>query len=385
MPVLKLIKACFTKDTENKIKPLVTNKGEVTMSGTPLDVIIIGAGLTGLTLARLLVDNGQNVLVLEARDRVGGRIHTHTTSDGAEVEMGATWFFPHFNNLHKSMKSMNLGLMEQYMKGYTLQEGSAGSTPRKFYEGGSSDMFRIKGGTSNLVTTLYNKIGHDKVELSQIVKEIKKIDGGVEVVTKDSCFTAKRLVTTIPPQLLAHTVQFNPPLPNEVKQVISNTHTWMGGSMKGAITYAKPFWKEAGNSGALYSYAGPFVQMYDQTSTDGKRFALVGFMDEKISSLPYEERKKKVTDQLVRVFGNEAREPIDYKDTYWADEEFTMPKNAGRLSAHKNNGHQVYRTPHLGGTVYIAGTETSSQAGGYMEGAINSANYVFKQLKSDFS
>jgi len=385
MPVLKLIKACFTKDTENKIKPLVTNKGEVTMSGTPLDVIIIGAGLTGLTLARLLVDNGQNVLVLEARDRVGGRIHTHTTSDGAEVEMGATWFFPHFNNLHKSMKSMNLGLMEQYMKGYTLQEGSAGSTPRKFYEGGSSDMFRIKGGTSNLVTTLYNKIGHDKVELSQIVKEIKKIDGGVEVVTKDSCFTAKRLVTTIPPQLLAHTVQFNPPLPNEVKQVISNTHTWMGGSMKGAITYAKPFWKEAGNSGALYSYAGPFVQMYDQTSTDGKRFALVGFMDEKISSLPYEERKKKVTDQLVRVFGNEAREPIDYKDTYWADEEFTMPKNAGRLSAHKNNGHQVYRTPHLGGTVYIAGTETSNQAGGYMEGAINSANYVFKQLKSDFS
>jgi monoamine oxidase len=164
MPVLKLIKACFTKDTENKIKPLVTNKGEVTMSGTPLDVIIIGAGLTGLTLARLLVDNGQNVLVLEARDRVGGRIHTHTTSDGAEVEMGATWFFPHFNNLHKSMKSMNLGLMEQYMKGYTLQEGSAGSTPRKFYEGGSSDMFRIKGGTSNLVTTLYNKIGHDKVD-----------------------------------------------------------------------------------------------------------------------------------------------------------------------------------------------------------------------------
>lgn len=385
MPVLKFIKACLTKDTENKIKPLVTNKGEVKMSGTPLDVVIIGAGLTGLTLARLLIDNGQSVLVLEARDRVGGRIHTHTTSDGAEVEMGATWFFPHFNNLHKSMKSMNLGLMEQYMKGYTLQEGSAGSTPRKFYEGGSSDMFRIKGGTSNLVTTLYDKIGHDKVELSQIVKEIKKIDGGVEVVTKDSCFTAKRLVTTIPPQLLAHTVQFNPPLPNEVKQVISNTHTWMGGSMKGAITYAKPFWKEAGNSGALYSYAGPFVQMYDQTSTDGKRFALVGFMDEKISSLPYKERKKKVTDQLVRVFGNEAREPLDYKDTYWADEEFTMPKNAGRLSAHKNNGHQVYRTPHLGGAVYIAGTETSSQAGGYMEGAINSANYVFKQLKSDFS
>jgi len=385
MPISKLIKSCFKQNTENlnKIKPLVTTEESTNMTG--VDVIIIGAGLTGLTLANLLMKNGQSVLVLEARDRIGGRIHTHTTTDGAEVEMGATWYFPHFNNLFKSMKSMDLGLMEQFMKGYTMQEGSVGSTPRRFYEAGDGDMFRIKGGTSNLVRTLYNKIGQDKVELSQIVKEIKKVEGGIEVVTKDSCFTSKKVVTTIPPQLLAHTVQFNPPLPNEVKQVISNTHTWMGSSMKGAISYAKPFWKENGNSGALYSYAGPFVQMYDQTSTDGKRFALVGFMNESISSLPYEERKKKVIDQLVRVFGDDARAPLDYKDTYWADEEFTMPKDASRLSAHKNNGHQVFKSPHLGGNLYIAGTETSSQAGGYMEGAVNSANFVFKQLKSDFS
>jgi len=349
-----------------------------------VDVIIIGAGLTGLTLANLLIQDGRSVVVLEARDRVGGRIHTHKTSDGADVEMGATWYFPHFSNLWKHMKSVNMDLMEQYMKGYTLQESSVGSEPRRFYEGGSSDMFRIKGGTGNLTKTLLKKIGEDKVVLNQVVTDIKSVDDGMEVVTKDSSYRAARVVTTIPPQLLAHSVTFNPALPNEVKQITSTTHTWMGNSMKGAITYAKPFWKEKGLSGALYSYAGPFVQMYDQTSTDGKHFALVGFMNEKIASLPYEERKKKVVSQLVRVFGDEARNPIDYKDTFWAEEEFTMPANDQRLSAHRNNGHSIYRKPHMGGRLYIAGTETSSQAGGYMEGAINSANFVHKQLKSDF-
>ena len=392
MSLSKLIKTCYSKLSNVKIHPKssaeeYSNRNledrPAIMPGTPFDVIIIGAGLTGLSLARLLIDNGQTVLVLEARDRIGGRIHTHETADGAEVEMGATWFFPHFSNLHKHMKSTGLTLMEQYMKGYTLQESGSSSPPRKFYESGSSDMFRIKGGTSNLVSTLYNKIGHDKVELNQIVKEIKKVDGGVEVVTKDTCYKAHKVVTTIPPQLLAQSVQFSPALPNDVKQIISSTHTWMGGSMKGAITYSKPFWKDAGNSGALYSYSGPFVQMYDQTSTDGKRYALVGFMDESIASLPYKERKQRVVSQLVRVFGDEAREPLDYKDTYWADEVFTMPKNAARLSAHRNNGHQAYRAPHLGGALYIAGTETSSRAGGYMEGAVNSAEFVFQQLKDE--
>merc|ERR1711931_370690 len=80
-----------------------------------VDVIIIGAGLTGLTLANLLIQDGRSVVVLEARDRIGGRIHTHKTSDGAEVEMGATWYFPHFSNLWKHMKSLNMDLMEQYM------------------------------------------------------------------------------------------------------------------------------------------------------------------------------------------------------------------------------------------------------------------------------
>ncbi|MCU0830992.1 MAG: FAD-dependent oxidoreductase [Rhizobiaceae bacterium] len=54
------------------------------------DVIIIGAGIAGLTAARLLRQNGRRVLVLEARDRIGGRIHTDR-SLGFPAELGANW------------------------------------------------------------------------------------------------------------------------------------------------------------------------------------------------------------------------------------------------------------------------------------------------------
>jgi monoamine oxidase len=54
----------------------------------PPEVLIIGAGVAGLTAARDLTAAGARVLVLEARDRLGGRIMTHHTPDGP-VELGA--------------------------------------------------------------------------------------------------------------------------------------------------------------------------------------------------------------------------------------------------------------------------------------------------------
>lgn len=61
------------------------------------DVLVIGAGIAGLRAAEVLVANGRRVIVLEARDRLGGRIHTDR-SWGVPVDLGASWIHGVANN-----------------------------------------------------------------------------------------------------------------------------------------------------------------------------------------------------------------------------------------------------------------------------------------------
>ncbi len=58
------------------------------------DTIVVGAGLAGLSAARTLTDAGRSALVLEARERVGGRVLNHRWADGSVGELGAQWIGP---------------------------------------------------------------------------------------------------------------------------------------------------------------------------------------------------------------------------------------------------------------------------------------------------
>ena len=54
-----------------------------------VDVIVIGAGIAGLAAASELAEAGLSITVLEARDRIGGRIHTISGPEDFTIEMGA--------------------------------------------------------------------------------------------------------------------------------------------------------------------------------------------------------------------------------------------------------------------------------------------------------
>lgn len=54
-------------------------------------MIVVGAGISGLGAARHLVDKGHEVSVLEARDRIGGRIWTGQQWSGTSLDLGASW------------------------------------------------------------------------------------------------------------------------------------------------------------------------------------------------------------------------------------------------------------------------------------------------------
>ena len=59
-----------------------------------VDVAVLGAGLAGLSAARDLKRSGADVVVLEARDRVGGRVEAVTLPDGRVVQAGGEVFGP---------------------------------------------------------------------------------------------------------------------------------------------------------------------------------------------------------------------------------------------------------------------------------------------------
>ncbi|KAK4686294.1 monoamine oxidase, partial [Tremellales sp. Uapishka_1] len=65
------------------------------LQSTSVDVVVIGAGLSGLTAACRLVKEGKSVIVLEARDRVGGKTLSIETELGGRVDVGAAWINEH--------------------------------------------------------------------------------------------------------------------------------------------------------------------------------------------------------------------------------------------------------------------------------------------------
>jgi monoamine oxidase len=72
------------------------------------DVIVVGAGYAGLSAAQVLQQAGKKFLVLEARDRVGGRVYTKSLPNGTYVDLGAQWIGPGQDHMYALLNTYDL-------------------------------------------------------------------------------------------------------------------------------------------------------------------------------------------------------------------------------------------------------------------------------------
>jgi monoamine oxidase len=91
-----------------------------------VDVLIVGAGFAGLAAARKLVQAGASFLVLEARDRVGGRAFT-VQGPGVRFDLGGQWVGPGQNRILSLIADFGLKKYPQFEKGRTILRWAAGS------------------------------------------------------------------------------------------------------------------------------------------------------------------------------------------------------------------------------------------------------------------
>jgi len=446
-----------------------------------VDVVVVGAGLAGLTTARDLVARGHSVVVLEARDRVGGRTTGTALADGHTIEMGGQWFgptqtevlaladelglktYPQFDEGDAQLvwkgevhRAPNAGLrlspaaVEEVGRMQVELEEMAGTLDLErpwaapqadewdamtlrtwldsasdneealaflrffapaifaaeahemsllhflFYiaSGGGISMLlgtrdgaqdcRMVGGSHLISEALAESLG-DVVRLSSPVHSIEHDAGGAVVTYAGGQVAARRVVVTLPPTL-AGRLRYAPALPASRDQLTQQVP--MGSVIKINVLYDRPFWRDAGLKGSTISLEDPLSVAVDNTPHESGHGVLAGFFEgvnaRRMGALSPEERRAVALGCLVKFFGPEAAEPLEYHEKDWGAEEYSRGCYGGRFGT----GVWTAYGPALSepvGVIHWAGTETAAVWNGYMDGAVRTGHRAADEVGTALS
>ena len=440
------------------------------------DVVVVGAGLAGLTAARELVAAGKEVVVLEARDRVGGRTLNHELSDGTVVEVGGQWIGPTQLRMAKLVADLGLETFPTYGEGeHVLRFGTSharyrGTIPRisplvladmgraqaKFdrlakrvpleapwaadraetwdaqtfatwirrnvrtakaralfeiyseavfaaqpgdfsllhalfytHSGGGVDMLagtrggaqqdRFVGGSQLVALGLADQLG-DRVRLGAPVRRIDHRDDGVTVLAEGLLATGRDVVVAVPPALAAR-IDYQPVLPAYRDQLTQRVPA--GSVIKCNVVYDSPFWRDDGLTGQATGDKGPVKVTFDNSPPSGSPGVLLGFLEgahaRRLNRMEPGARRAAVLASLAEYFGPRAKEPVDYVELDWSEEEWTR----GCYGAHFPTGVWTQYGPALRapiGHIHWAGAETATVWSGYMDGAVQSGERAAAEI-----
>lgn len=444
-----------------------------------VDVVVVGAGLAGLTAAGRLVEAGREVVVLEARERVGGRLLNHALADGTVVEVGGQWIGPTQRRMAKLVADLGLETFPTYNTGDHLlrfgttaaryrgtiprisplvladmgraqsrfdrlarrvpleapwaadraeewdaqtfatwirrnvrttkaralfelySEGVFAAEPGDFsllhalfytHSGGGVDIIsgtrggaqqdRFVGGSQLAALGLAERLG-ERVRLGAPVRRIEHRGDGVTVLADGALVSARHAVVAVPPTLAARIV-YEPKLPASRDQLTQRVPA--GSVIKCNVVYDTPFWRAEGLTGQATGDRGPVKLTFDNSPPSGSPGVLLGFLEgahaRRAGRMTPEDRRHAVLECLAEFFGPEARQPAEYVELDWSEEEWTR----GCYGAHFPTGVWTEYGPALRapiGPIHWAGTETATVWNGYMDGAVQSGERAAAEITTD--
>jgi len=323
------------------------------------DILIIGGGLSGLALAKTLSARGQSFHLLEARDRLGGRI-LNEHHGGAAFDMGPAWFWPGQPRIAALTTAFGLTRFEQFAEGLLTAEDAQGQVQHGRGFASMQGSYRLQGGFGALIDALAADLPRATITRQAEVTQLQKHADHINVTASDGrTWTARQVVLALPPRIAA-TLTYAPALPAAALSAMQNIPTWMAGQAKAIAIYDTAFWRDNGLSGDAHSRHGPMVEIHDASPADAGPFALFGFL-----GVPPVARQD-------TALLHDAVLTLSIKD--WAFDPWTATTaDHAPLTAHPAYGLPSALAEIWDNALIFSGTETAPQFGGFLEGALEAA------------
>ena len=342
-------------------------------SDTSADVIIVGAGLAGLTAANLLLQAGRRLIVLEAAARPGGRIQSLIDPGTGRLlgDLGPSWVWPPYQPVASHwLQQLGARSFEQYNTGNAVLDYGPGKPVQYQPLPGQHGMARIDGGPQALIDGLLAQLPEGVLRTGHSVNAISQDGSGVQVEAGESLFSARQVIVAAPLRVAYSTIRFSPSLPDALVREMQATPTWMAVHAKTLVVYETAFWREAGLSGRIASRAGPLVEAHDLCGATGAPAAIFGFVGwpHDVRDQHRSQLQDAIIAQLVRCLGSKAASPLHLHVEDWAlnPRICTELDKAGAMP-HPDVGSPLLRQVH--GRVQFAVSETSDVSPGLIEGA----------------
>ena len=441
------------------------------------DVCVVGAGFAGLAAARALAAAGRDVLVVEARDRVGGRVWNRTADGGTVLSVGGSWLGVGQDRMFALCREHGLEMHEQHATGDSvLRMGETnhryrGMIPRlnpavlaslgvaltrldrmaarlpleapweakhavrldrqtlggwladpthvptaaarrlldttmqllfcvdpaevsllsalvlarggdgfEYYtDTAKTETHLVVGGVPLLADRMAAALG-GRVCLGQPVQRIAHGGDGVDVTTSASTVRAGHVIVTAPAPLISR-IEFDPLLPAAHGHLLRRMVP--GSMIRVQAVYEHAFWRDDGLVGEVVAPDLPVAVTIDQSDPTGRPGVISGYVfgpaAVEHARLPAAERRHRCLDSLAACFGPAATQPIDYLETDWSAERWSL----GAMIAHFPPGTLTSYGPALRapvGRIHWAGSERATRMHGLMEGAVRSGEVAAAEV-----